>query len=216
MDIQNFQSTYHGSPNDNITEFLEKYFGSSHGLDNGVGVYTTSDIDNAKVYANRQNTGGHLYEVQIPSDEYLWDKNKPFKEQSKFVKDRAIKWSYIPEQYRQTWIKDLLGLNNKYMEGLQQISSFSDFKNVEEALSNMGIKGFKYHNSYVNKKPILNQVIFNPNNAKIIRQLFALPLNELSLIPEYKPMVDVILGNKSIKDLYRQAGIEYDNGQFKI
>lgn len=215
MDIQNFQRTYHGSPNDNITEFLEKYFGSSHGLDNGIGVYTTSDIDNAKVYAKRNNTRGHLYEVQVPSDEYLWDRSKPFKEQSKFVRDMAVKWSYVPEKYRKEWVKDLLGLNNKYMEGLQQIGSLTEFKNVEDALDNMGIKGFKYYDNYADPS-IVNHVIFNPNNAKIIRQLFALPLNELSLIPEYKPVVDVILGKKSIKDLYKQAGIDYNNGQFNL
>lgn len=56
----------------------------------------------------------------------------------------------------------------------------------------------------------------------IVNKLFALPLNELSTGADYLPALDLIMTkdkaqyNKKLQKMFKEAGIDYNNGQFQL
>ena len=168
------QYLYHGSPVDNLKKFDLSKAGSLNGSDYGKGIYT-GGYSTAITYADDINgnpLGGHLYKVQIPRDEYLYDVDKPFRYQSKYVRDKIINWEEIPKQYRKQWADMLLGRENPYEEGLTVIESLNnegDWARPGGLLEKMGIHGKKIkpwdaHEPY--------RIIFNPTYAKIGDKIF--------------------------------------------
>ena len=168
------QYLYHGSPVDNLKEFDLGKVGSLNGSYYGKGIYTggystalsyADDIDGSPL-------GGHLYKVQIPRDEYLYDANKPFRYQSKYVRDKIINWEEIPKNFRKQWADMLLGRANPHEEGLTALGNLKyegDLNSPGGILEKMGIHGKKVkvlgvHEPY--------RIIFNPTYAKIVDKLF--------------------------------------------
>lgn len=169
------QFAYHGTPVDNLKNFDLSKAGSLNGSDYGKGIYT-GGYSTAVTYADDINgnpMGGHLYKVQIPRDEYLYDADKPFRYQSKYVRDKIINWEEMPKQYRKQWAEMLLGRENPYEEGITALGNLKyegDLNSPDGILEKMGIHGKKIkpwgaHEPY--------RIIFNPKYAKIVEKLFS-------------------------------------------
>lgn len=171
------QYVYHGTPVDNLKQFDINRAGSINGSEYGKGIYT-GDYHTATTYADDifgNTMEGHVYKVQIPRDEYLYNADKPFRRQSKYVRDKIINWNEIPKQNKQQWIDMLLGRANPLEEGLDVINSvgFSDdsYSKPGGLLEKMGIHGKIVKPELADS---LYRVIFNPKYAKIVDKMFGL------------------------------------------
>ena len=168
------QYLYHGSPVDNLKEFDLSKAGSLNGGIYGKGIYT-GGYSTALSYADDIDgnaLGVHLYKVQIPRDEYLYDIDKPFRYQSKYVRDKIINWEKIRKQDRKLWADMLLGRENPYEEGLTVIENLQnegDWARPGGLLEKMGIHGKKVRPLGV-REPY--RIIFNPTYAKIVDKIF--------------------------------------------
>lgn len=232
IDLNEFQYLYHGSPQNNITEFDANMFGKGKGSSWGKGVYATSNYDIAKDVYARQNPSnkGHLYMVEMPADKYLYNNEVNFNQQSDWVKKQIQNWKRIPESQRAEWIKKLN--SNPYYFG-DEIYNIANrdlgrdayAKDINKYLEEMGIKGRKVADHKIERLTNNPQtrMVFNAKNARILKQLFGtLPLNELSLIPEYKNIIDLIITkdrgeySKKLEKMFNNAGINYSNGQIQL
>lgn len=209
MDINDWVYSFHGSPVDKLTQFDEKFFGQNSS-EFGKGVYVTDNNKYAVSHVERMNKKPHLYAVQNPSKKYFLDYIGTFEQQSKPVQDALIKFSKIPtEQLSGKSGEDIIEL-------AKQVAKNGEW---EKYLDSIGIKGTRF--TYPGKGNM--KVIYNPSYAKIAKQFFSvLPINELSLIPEYAQTLDLIMTkdkgqyNKKLQKMFNDAGINYSNGQIQL
>ena len=155
-------TAYHGSPF-NFKVFGEKYINTIYG---GWGTYLTSDIEVGKFYAcGNSNSGGYLYEVEIPNDNgtnYLHLNAKS--EEYRMVYSILIK--EFPEY--ETALRKALEIckeNGSFDNILKGVGPIKP-KEISKAFDKNGIIGLNsnpYSDTYV---------IFNKKNIKILKKTF--------------------------------------------
>lgn len=133
---------------------------------------TKYDLDYAKNYKS-----GQVHEVDIPENPYLLDEQKPFSEQSEFVKDAIRKLNN--EAVNDILDDDITG-EDIYGELVNDVSKNIDAddlrtktnmaqKVASQLLEKVGIKGITYNG----KQDGRAFVIFNPDDVQVIQKFYS-------------------------------------------
>lgn len=151
---------YHGSPL-NFKIFGEKYISTTY---KGWGTYLTSSIETGKSYAcGNSNSGGYLYEVEIPDDN-----GTNYLHPNEYGRAYSVLIKEFPE-YESTLRKalEICKKNESFSEIINGVDGCPITpKEISKAFDKNGIIGLNYNpddNTYV---------IFNKKNIRIVRKTF--------------------------------------------
>lgn len=138
-------------------------------------------IDRSKV----RFSGGHVYQVEIPEDEFFLNYDLPFSQQSKFVKKVLRSLHKLPDvPFRsdlKRHVRDCIEDDNTGKVIYAHISNFTrnvvgardrddDYKLTSEILRKGGIIGVRYLDAFSrqHKEGTANYVVFDHNDIRIL------------------------------------------------
>lgn len=205
-----YQPAYHGSAY-SFEKFMIDHLGSGTGDQSfGWGLYFTTDKDLAEWYkitqANKKQTKGQVYKVDIPEDEdlILWD--KPLQEQSKKVQDIILKMVLDMNSHALNMVKDssmsgrsiYLSVAEVAKEANPDITDEQANEYASRLLSSYGIKGNKIVTDRAGKKA--NFVIFDDSTISMLDRYY-----QDQKGTDIKPLAMVDLAGTNIVTLFEGA-----------
>lgn len=153
--------------NEDLARSLRKDLDNLENLKEKISTYSSSEF---KFEAEK----GQVHEVDLPEMPYLMDEQKPFSEQSEYIKEKLVNiFSNLPEAYLKEYPKmgvdriqkiDFMG--SEIYGALTE--AYGSPKSASEILSKNGIKGITYEGGQDGRC----FVIFNPEDVKIINKFY--------------------------------------------